>query len=109
MKHCEPPDSRIGDDPRPPDINHQLLIGVVTHHGGVVVNVQPLFLVLSNSLSNYVDYFAAPMIEIEGLVFVSLPPLRSHPLGRFWVCEPGHHIISVQYSEMVFPLQLFHV
>src|SRR6266849_10325759 len=80
MKHRETTHLCIRNDPRPPNINHQLLIRVMTHHRGVVVNMQPPFLVLSNPLSDDIDYSAAPVIEVKGLMFVSFPSLGSHTL-----------------------------
>src|SRR5713101_1443350 len=81
----------------------------MAHHGGVVVNMQPPFLVLRNSLSDDIDYPTAPVIEVKGLMFVSLPSLRSHTLRCLRVSWSGHHVVRVQYSEMVFLLQLSHV
>src|SRR6266571_3545993 len=109
MKHCETTDLRVGNDPRPPNIDHQLLISIVTHHRGVVINMQPSFLILRNSLPDDVDYSAAPVIEVEGLMFVSFPSLRSHTLRGFRMCQPCHHVVCVQYSEVVLLLQLSHV
>src|SRR5712692_445191 len=109
MKHRETTDLRVRNDSCPPNINHQLLICVVTHHRGVVINVQPPFLVLSNSFPDYVDSSAAPVIEIEGLMLVSFPSLRSHAFRSFGVCQSGHHVVGVEYSEMVILLQLSHV